>query len=180
MDNYYQILRISQNANTEQVKNAFWGLARKYHPDVSQDPDAEEKFQLISLAYDIVSDPEKRAKYDLLLKYGKKDPIIEPESPKHRDPKYRPKAGSYTAYRNIRKEQEDDLNSNQLSWLRMVLFVTMLIIGFSALYYSILDLNSNGIIEQERGISGLVFSVVYFSILITGWWMLGNANVKKK
>ncbi len=64
---YYEILNISRNASGEEIKNAFRNLARKYHPDVSKEPDAEERFKEINEAYAILSDSEKRAAYD---RYG--------------------------------------------------------------------------------------------------------------
>ena len=64
---YYEILNIGRNANNEDIKNSFRNLARKYHPDVSKEPDAEEKFKEINEAYAVLSDGEKRAAYD---RYG--------------------------------------------------------------------------------------------------------------
>lgn len=64
---YYEILGVGRDASGEDIKNAFRQLARKYHPDVSKEPDAEEKFKEINEAYAILSDPEKRTKYD---RYG--------------------------------------------------------------------------------------------------------------
>jgi molecular chaperone DnaJ len=64
---YYEILNINRNANGEEIKNAFRNLARKYHPDVSKEPDAEERFKEINEAYAVLSDSEKRAAYD---RYG--------------------------------------------------------------------------------------------------------------
>ncbi len=64
---YYEILSISRTANAEEIKISFRNLARKYHPDVSKEPDAEEKFKEINEAYAVLSEPDKRAAYD---RYG--------------------------------------------------------------------------------------------------------------
>ena len=64
---YYEVLGIGRNASDEEIKNAFRNLARKYHPDVSKEEDAEEKFKEINEAYAILYDAEKRAAYD---RYG--------------------------------------------------------------------------------------------------------------
>ena len=64
---YYEVLGVSRNATSNDLKTAFRGLARKYHPDVNKDPDAEEKFKEFNEAYAVLSDAEKRAAYD---RYG--------------------------------------------------------------------------------------------------------------
>lgn len=61
---YYKILGVSKNASEDEIKKAFKKLARKYHPDVSKEPGAEEKFKEINEAYTVLSDPEKRRYYD--------------------------------------------------------------------------------------------------------------------
>jgi curved DNA-binding protein len=64
---YYQILGVDKGATEKQIKSAFRKLARKYHPDVNPDsPQAETKFKEINEAYEVLSDPEKRARYDQL------------------------------------------------------------------------------------------------------------------
>ncbi len=61
---YYETLGVARNANQDDVKQAFRRLARKYHPDVNKDPGAEEAFKEISRAYEVISEPETRARYD--------------------------------------------------------------------------------------------------------------------
>lgn len=61
---YYEVLGVPRTASLEEIKAAFRKLARQYHPDVSQEPDAEERFKEINEAYGVLSDPEKRARYD--------------------------------------------------------------------------------------------------------------------
>lgn len=63
---YYKILDVSRNATQDEIKRAYRKLARKYHPDVSKEKDAEEKFKDVSEAYEVLGDPEKRAPYDQL------------------------------------------------------------------------------------------------------------------
>ncbi len=61
---YYEILGVDRNASKDDLKKAFRGLARQYHPDVSEAPDAEERFKEINEAYQILSDDNQRAAYD--------------------------------------------------------------------------------------------------------------------
>ena len=65
---YYEVLGVPRNASTEEIKAAFRKLARQYHPDVNKDADAEEKFKEINEAYGVLSDADKRARYD---RYGR-------------------------------------------------------------------------------------------------------------
>jgi curved DNA-binding protein len=63
---YYQSLGVARDASQDAIKGAYRKLARKYHPDVSKEKDAEERFKEINEAYQTLSDPEKRAAYDQL------------------------------------------------------------------------------------------------------------------
>jgi len=61
---YYDILGVPHNASSQQIKKAFRQLAQHYHPDVSQEPNAEERFKEINTAYQVLSDPDLRSRYD--------------------------------------------------------------------------------------------------------------------
>src|SRR3982750_4188133 len=64
---YYESLGVSRTASDAEIKKAFRKLAREYHPDVAKDKKkAEEKFKEINEAYEVLSDPAKRRKYDEL------------------------------------------------------------------------------------------------------------------
>lgn len=68
---YYKILDVEPTADEKAIKTAYRKLARKYHPDVSKEAGAEDKFKEASEAYEVLSSPEKRAEYDDLRKYGR-------------------------------------------------------------------------------------------------------------
>ena len=67
MKDYYSILRVSKNASNEEIRQAFRNLAKIYHPDVNNSSEATEKMKEIVEAYTILSDENKRRKYDILL-----------------------------------------------------------------------------------------------------------------
>ena len=61
---YYEVLGVSKDADDKELKKAFRSLARKYHPDKNDSPDADEKFKEIQEAYAVLSDSDKRRNYD--------------------------------------------------------------------------------------------------------------------
>ncbi|APX72643.1 molecular chaperone DnaJ [Companilactobacillus allii] len=60
----YEVLGVDKNASEDEIKKAFRGLSKKYHPDINKAPDAEEKFKEINDAYETLKDPQKRARFD--------------------------------------------------------------------------------------------------------------------
>ncbi len=63
---YYKILGVERSANEDAIKQSYRRLARKFHPDVSKEPNAEEQFKNVQEAYEVLKDKEKRAAYDAL------------------------------------------------------------------------------------------------------------------
>ena len=61
---YYEVLGVPQSASDDELKSAFRRMARQYHPDVNNSPDAEERFKEINEAYAVLSDADRRAAYD--------------------------------------------------------------------------------------------------------------------
>ncbi len=69
-DDYYEILGVPRDANEKVIKDAFRQLALKYHPDRNKEPAAAERFKQIAEAYAVLSDPKKRAQYDVRGRAG--------------------------------------------------------------------------------------------------------------
>jgi curved DNA-binding protein len=63
---YYEVMGVKKDATQDEIKRSYRKLARKYHPDVSKEADAEAKFKEVGEAYEVLKDPEKRASYDQL------------------------------------------------------------------------------------------------------------------
>src|SRR5258706_11457910 len=61
---FYEVLGVERDAKPDEIQRSYRKLARTYHPDVNKDPAAEERFKEISEAYDVLSDPDTRRRYD--------------------------------------------------------------------------------------------------------------------
>ena len=80
MENLYNILGVSPTATGEEIKKAYRSLAMRYHPDRSTHPSAESRFNAIKTAYELLSDPKKRAAYNQSLNNRI---IIDPDDEAH-------------------------------------------------------------------------------------------------
>ncbi len=67
---YYKIMEVPENASADEIKKSYRRLARKYHPDVSKEAGAEDRFKEVGEAYEVLKDPQKRGEYDGLRKAG--------------------------------------------------------------------------------------------------------------
>ncbi|MDR2137831.1 MAG: DnaJ domain-containing protein, partial [Synergistaceae bacterium] len=63
---YYEILGVTRTASQDEIRKTYRKLAKKYHPDVSKDKNADKRYKEINEAYEVLKDPDKRAKYDML------------------------------------------------------------------------------------------------------------------
>src|SRR6266516_866125 len=78
---FYDVLGVPRTATQDEIQRAYRKLARTYHPDMNKDPGAEERFKEISEAYDALSDPEKRRRYDAFgPDFRQVPPDVDPEA----------------------------------------------------------------------------------------------------
>src|ERR1700760_1408581 len=63
---YYEVLGVPRDADQDAIRRAYRKLARQYHPDLNSDTDAEDRFKELGEAYEVLSDPDKRERYDRL------------------------------------------------------------------------------------------------------------------
>ncbi len=71
--NYYEILEVSVDSTSAEIKTAYRKLARKYHPDINKDVDAIEKFKDLTEAYEVLSNPKEREQYNIVKGYFKNE-----------------------------------------------------------------------------------------------------------
>ena len=92
---YYAIMGVARDATQDEIKRAYRKLARKYHPDVSKESDAENRFKAVGEAYEVLKDPQKRAAYDQLGNQWKAGQDFRP--PPDWDAGFEFRGGGYTA-----------------------------------------------------------------------------------
>lgn len=69
--NHYQVLGLKTDASEKDIKSAYFKLAKKYHPDLNPGPDARDKFERVSKAYELLSDSAKKEVYDQQMGFGR-------------------------------------------------------------------------------------------------------------
>jgi curved DNA-binding protein len=95
---YYEIMGVPRDATADDIKRSYRKLARKYHPDVSKEPDAEARFKEVGEAYEVLKDSEKRAAYDQLGSRWKEGQEFRPPPDWHFDFDARPEAATFSDF----------------------------------------------------------------------------------
>jgi len=98
---YYHVMGVSASASADEIKRAYRKLARKYHPDVSQEADSEARFKEVNEAYQVLKDADRRAEYDQLMRHG-----YSSEQDFQPPPGWQSKAGFSAEEQNFTNQQE--------------------------------------------------------------------------
>ncbi len=131
MEDYYQILGISPRATQLEIKRSFRKLAVLYHPDKNRTAEGEERFKVINRAYEVLSDPEQRANYDLQLTFPGRQ---QQAGTGHRDPAYR---GRPRAYPQKEQSSTNELMAEYLPKFRWACWAGLFICLLIAVDYSL-------------------------------------------
>lgn len=105
MMNYYEILEVEVDSTSAEIKTAYRKLARKYHPDINKEPDAIEKFKMVTLAYETLSDPIEREKYNILKGIFKKTNSQTKTSSAKAEEGYKNSSSKSTSYSYSQKDE---------------------------------------------------------------------------
>ena len=146
MASYYQILGVSEHASQAEIKIAFKQLAVKYHPDKNQsDPGMEELFKEVNHAYQILSNPYEKARYDIKLKYGTYQPNHTPSPPR-----YAPgRKGGRTQYSEPKVNYRENWIATAYAW-GFTFIVAIVIMGIVGIKNYFDEIKREELLAQRR------------------------------
>ena len=165
---YYKILDISCNASVDQIRQAFRNKAKLYHPDINRMPDAKILFQRINEAYQVLINADKRRWYDFKLKYPSTTGL-RPQS-KQRTTNHETYYRTYNQQQQQAKQEKKENTEYTRNKIDYFLFYFLVIAGFSAIIFSIIDLFDDE--KKDKTYGGLVFGIWFLGIMFYGWNLL--------
>lgn len=158
---HYTILGVDEGASVQEIRRAYYHLAKRWHPDVNSASGAKERFQEISEAYRILSDPESRQAYDR----GAGDPW----NVQQRRDYYRYGTSTRPPHQYSAEPAPQDAEDTESSgMLDRVLFGSLLFFGISAIAYGIIDLIFRSD-DEPYNATGLVLGAFFTGMLLLGW-----------
>lgn len=175
---YYEILNITASADENEVKRAFRKLAMKYHPDVNTSPDASDRFKLVYIAYEILSDSYKRKMYDELLEskkqnagysnygYSYQGSQAQNVADWDRTAHQRARAYSEMQYKDFKETLLDKISFQVNQALAFILFFALLSGGMVAIGFGWIEFNSQVNGAKSLGILAFIFggTMTYFAM----------------
>ncbi len=138
--NHYEQLGVSPLASADEIKRAYRRLAVKYHPDKNPSPDAHQFFKECTNAYNVLSDPEKKASYDLLFHFGLRQPTTTPRQT-HRDPAYRRRSSQPP--RKSSQQHMYELMAKYLPWANRISYSCLALCIFLSIDYLLPNQHTN-------------------------------------
>ncbi|MFM8834888.1 MAG: J domain-containing protein [Cytophagales bacterium] len=126
LKDYYSLLGVSSTSSDAVIKRQYRQLALRYHPDKNSSPEAARIIQEINEAYDVLGNPQKRQQYDMLLTSQYVVTTPEPATPRHRDPRYRPKSTEY-----MRDVLDNSINGYMRDNLHYMVLVSKFTMAFA-------------------------------------------------
>ena len=170
-EDYYQILGVSRDSGTQEIRRAYYRMAKSWHPDLNHARDAKSRFQEISRAYSVLSDPSARAVYDGTAP----DPWVRN---RRRDYyRYGTSSGRPASPGNEPPAQRQEPYRRD-PMLDQVLFATLLFVGISAIGHGIFDVLTSEKDEAAK-IGGLVLGLFFTAMLAYGWTVLKKERSSK-
>lgn len=174
MNDYYEILEISPTACQQQVRDAFRRKAKCLHPDLNHSTTANNDFQLINEAYQVLCDQNKRKQYDLRRHNGHSTSRVYYQPGKVR---YRARGDKYAHYRS-REEAHSHMDKYE-KYFDFALFVTLLFVGIFSLIYGIYRLWISTA-EEINPLPGIVMGIFFTSLMIFVWKKKSQLHKSKK
>lgn len=171
-NDYYQILGISRDSSTDQIRRAYRIRAKLLHPDISKKENAKQLFQSLNEAYQVLMNPEKRRWYDFKLKYPSTTGM-RPQPHNRPSADYASYYRAYTQYQQQRKEEE-----KVAWWIRKILdnflFYFLVVSGVLAIFFGFVQL----LMEDEKGLGGVIFGLWFLVLMFWGWFLMNRKSKK--
>jgi curved DNA-binding protein CbpA len=169
-------LGLSSKANAEDIKKSYRKLAMLYHPDVNPNPDAQASFQLINEAYQVLSNPELKFRYDNRQAYQQYKKQTQPghkqaarrASRQRREQQQPPPRAHY-------KARQKPVENDDFRVLESIMFYSILAIGGLAIVMSIVDL----FYKKVNALNGVLGIGACLSFLFLCWYKAGFRKIKE-